>query len=328
MTSAVVIPNWNGAGMLGACLDALVEQTSTPAVVVVVDNGSHDDSVALARSHSCQPVVLELTRNTGFTGAVNAGLAWCISRGHESVALLNNDAQPEPSWLSELEDELSKHPRAAAVASTMLVKDAEASILNSTGEMISAWGLPYARGYLEPDRGQYANCRDVAAASGGASLFRVAALQDIGLFYEPYFAYFEDVDLSLRARLRGWEIRYCPSARVVHQVGGTSSRVPGFREFHTLRNGVVLPLRVFPLPMLVRTTPRLMASFLRSSIGLARKGEAALVIRAWGSVVRLLPGLLVERRRIQRSATLPKGGWRTWITPGRPPNTPLGGHAP
>jgi len=210
MTSAVVIPNWNGREELAVCLDSLAEQTE-PVEVIVVENGSTDGSVEMIRSSYPGVTLLVQPVNLGFAGGVNVGLRYALHRGHEHIALLNNDAVVEQTWLAELIAVMRNRDDLGMVASKFVTLDGRR--IDSTGECYSTWGLPYPRGRDEEDLDAYDDAVDIFGGSGGSTLYRAAMLRDVGLFDEDFFAYFEDIDLSWRAQLRGWRAQLAPPGR-------------------------------------------------------------------------------------------------------------------
>lgn len=239
---AVVVPNWNGADHLAACLDSLLAQ-SMPCRVIVVDNGSVDGSLELLEKYQGLKVILN-QKNEGFTGGVNPGFQRAMDDGLKYVATLNNDAVADKDWLKQLAAALDKNPRAGIATSKIL--DGAGKRIDSTGDYLTVWGLPYPRGRGEADLDRYDDETDIFAASGGASLYRVKTLQEIGLFDQDYFAYYEDVDLSFRAQLAGWKVRYAPGAVVHHQIGATSSKLKGFATYQTMKNQPMLLYKNLP----------------------------------------------------------------------------------
>jgi GT2 family glycosyltransferase len=315
-----VVPTWNGADHLRDCLESLARQTIA-AEVVVVDNGSSDGSPEIARS--CGAAVLELDRNTGFAGAANRGIEWAIARGAGYVALLNNDAIAEADWLERLHDAAERHPEAGTVTAKVLRSDRRT--LDSTGDFYSVWGWPTPRGRDEPDDGRYDEAEWVFAGSGAASLYRVAMLEDVGVFDERYFAYFEDVDLGFRSQLLGWRVRYEPSARAYHEIGATSSRMAGLALRRSAENFVYLFAKNMPGRLALRYLARFLAGYALMLAALLRRGHVAMTVAVLARVARASPALLRERRALlaRRRASdaqidalllkeLPQGimGWR------------------
>lgn len=239
---AVVVPNWNGADHLKACVDSLLGQ-SLSCRVIVVDNGSVDGSLTLLEKYSGLEVILH-DENRGFAGGVNAGFRRAMEDGLKYVATLNNDAVADTDWLRGLATVLDKNPRVGIVTSKIL--DATGKKLDSTGDYLTNWGLPYPRGLGETDKGQYDDQTEIFGGSGGASLYRVKMLEEIGLFDEDFFAYYEDVDLSFRAQLAGWKVRFAPLATVRHAIGATSGKIRGFTAYQTMKNLQLLLYKNLP----------------------------------------------------------------------------------
>jgi GT2 family glycosyltransferase len=314
---AVVIPNWNGAHLLDACLLSLRAQDLPASSVIVVDNGSTDGSRELLRDHHPDVMVVALTSNRGFAGGVNAGFRAAIRSGADMVALLNNDAEADQGWLAALVSAGEAHPEAGVVTGKLLLADG--THLDCAGEGMSVWGMPYPRGRGEVDRGQYDVPDQVFAASGGASLYRVSMLLEVGLFDERFFAYLEDIDLSFRARLRGWDVRYAPAAVARHRMGATSATLPGFTYRHTLRNLTLLYCKDMPAALWWRSLPRFLVEWaLIASSGL-RRGQVAAFATAVAGTVRHLPPTLRARRHVQRRRLVGDAEIAALLSPGLPP---------
>jgi GT2 family glycosyltransferase len=141
----------------------------------------------------------------------------------------------------------------------------------------------------------------ILSACAGASLYRRALLADIGLFDERFFAYYEDTDLSLRARLAGWQVRYVGAAVVRHDLSATSRAIAGFSRYHCTRNLWWLHLKNLPPSLLIRLAPRLVRLQARWLLEAAREREARVVVRAHRDAMRGLPAALRARRHIQRN---------------------------
>jgi GT2 family glycosyltransferase len=301
--TTVVIPNLNGRHFLGPCLDALAAQTDSDLEPIVVDNGSDDGSVAFARERFPYTRVVELGRNHGFAGAVNAGIT--AARG-ELVAFLNNDAEPEPTWLDELRQCLERHPDAAA-ATAKLVNSHATQLLDGAGDGLTASFLPFVRGHGNQDADRYNEEIQVFGASGTASLWRTDVLQMLGGFDERFFAYYEDVDLSFRARLLGYEIWYAPRAVAAHRRGGTAGNDLRFTLYHPAKNRWFFLLKNAPAGLLVRHPLGLVAGEGFWWMRALRSRSPITLLRAYAEVARHLRGLLKERRRLQRSRVVTAG---------------------
>lgn len=298
---SVVIPNWNGAEFLPRCLEALRRQGRPADTLIVVDNGSEDGSLQLLQRDYPEVAVVELPYNHGFAGGVNRGIEAAISADADYIALLNNDAEPEPQWLESLLQTLEQHPEAGVTAAKQVDYEGR---LDSTGEEYSIWGTPFSRGRGEVDRGQYDSDTRIFAASGAASLYRRELFEDVGLFDEWMFAYYEDVDLSFRARLRGWEVRYEPAAIVRHAVGATSDQLGDFRLHHIYKNFPVLFIKNMPGKLFVKYGWRAAGVMDVKNSQLLKHLKLRVFVTLWWSLGRHAPALWGERRRIQRHRTV------------------------
>jgi GT2 family glycosyltransferase len=299
---AVVIPNWNGEQYLADCLRSLQRQTLKPRIIVV-DNGSVDGSVALVERGFPGVELILLPKNTGFTGGVNAGIRACLATDEPFVALLNNDAVAEPGWLAALVSELDANPKVGIA--TAKITNMHGTHLDSTGEFYTTWGLSFARGRGETDLARYDGHREIFGASGGASIFRTSMLKQIGLFDDDFFAYYEDADLSFRAQLAGWQVRYVPEAVVRHRIGATAKKVRGFTTFQTLKNLPLLCLKNVPARLLLLVLPRLFLAYTLFFWSAVARGQGGIALKGWLMSVLLTPKKLIERRRIQRSRQVP-----------------------
>ena len=316
--AAVVIPNWNGAEFLGACLSSLVGQ-SHPAELIVVDNGSTDGSPALVRERFPTVTLLALPGNRGFAGAVNRGIEHALRGGVEYVALLNNDAVAAPDWLERLIACAERHPEAGIVTSKLL--RADGVHIDSTGDFYSCWGWAYPRGRDEPDRGQYdgPERREVFCGSGGASLLRSRMLAEVGLFDEDYFAYLEDQDLGFRAQLMGWRARYEPTALAWHRMMATSGRIAHLDRYLAIRNCIYLYVKNLPAPLVWRYLPRFLLGLALMAANDVRRRRFRAIAGAYLDAARHLPTMLAKRRRVQAARRVEVGYIDSIILHGLPP---------
>jgi N-acetylglucosaminyl-diphospho-decaprenol L-rhamnosyltransferase len=209
MTIDVVIPTWNGRELLERCLESLERQTVEHRVIVV-DNGSSDDTVEVVLERYPAAHLVELERNYGFAGGVNRG----VEQGDgQFVVLVNNDVECDPHFLEELIAPFS-HERVGMTAG-LLLRPGRAAIDNYGLECdatLAAFprfaGAPYPETRVDDD--------NLLGPSGGAAAYRRDALTAVGGFDERMFAYMEDVDLALRLRTHGWLAAGSPKATGIH----------------------------------------------------------------------------------------------------------------
>ena len=251
---AVIVVNWNGIDYLQSCLASMACQTFASYGVIVVDNGSTDGSVQWVRQTFPQVRVIANSRNLGFAEANNVAIAESQS---EYVVLLNNDACPEPDWLTGLVSAAETDIRVGMVASQVTFADRPGT-LDSAGIEVDVLGVAWNRHLGKPvDRGA-TELVHIFGPSGSAALYRRSMLDEIGAFDARYFAYYEDVDLAWRAQRAGWGCLYAPSARVSHVHSATGGRLPGFKAFHLGRNKWRTLFKHYPFARLAPWVPLLL----------------------------------------------------------------------
>ena len=228
VTVSVVVVTWNRRDLLRSCLQSLTrQQLNQTFEVVVVDNGSDDGTpeMVLREFGSVPAFRLKLIRNPenrGFCAANNQGFAASTS---DLIALLNNDAEAEADWLRDLagafeDGDLEDSHEIGMAASKILVYD-DPRRIDKAGHLIYPDGQNRGRGSGELDAGQYDRIEEVLWPDGCAAMYRREMLDEIGGFDEDFFAYADDAELGLRARIAGWRCIYIPSARVRHHRGAT-----------------------------------------------------------------------------------------------------------
>lgn len=310
----MIIPNWNGRRWLPACLAAIGDQTQAPAEVIVVDNGSSDGSLEYVRTEHPEVRLIELHTNTGFAHAVNEGLR--ASRA-DLVALVNTDVVLGRDWVERMAGTLSADPAAASVACKMLSMDDPTEVYDA-GDVLRRDGACEQRGRRGRDDGRWDEPGEVFGACAGAAVYRRAAVLGVGAFDERYFAYLEDIELSLRLRLAGWTCRYEPAV-ALHAGEGSSDRLPGGHHYLVERNTLVLVGTYFPVRWLGYVAYR-QASWAWHAL---REHRLLWHLRGALAALRLMPNALRDRRASARRARVPVSR----AVPARPFRGPrAGGH--
>lgn len=227
---SIIIPHYNGAHHLTTCFTALRAQTYPHLEIILADNGSSDDSVALTRRDFPEVKILALGHNFGFTGAINRGIEQAQG---QILVPLNNDTEVAPGWAQAIVEALRTHPEAGIVACKMLLFDRR-DTLHSAGDGFGVDGIPLNRGVWQKDTGQFDDDVYIFGGCGGAVAYRRELLEDIGLFDEELFMYLEDVDLNWRAQLAGYKTVFAPQAIVYHRLSASGGGV--IASYYTGRN--------------------------------------------------------------------------------------------
>jgi GT2 family glycosyltransferase len=307
---SVVVVNWERCALLRACLNSLARQTVSGFEVIVVDNGSQDGSAAMVASEFPAALLLRNAENRGFCAANNQGIAAAQGR---YIALLNNDAEADWRWLEELLSAFRLGDDVGMAASKILVWENH-SIIDKAGHLIYPDGQNRGRGAGETDRGQYDRVEETAWPDGCAAIYRKDMLDRIGGFDEDFFAYADDAELGLRARLAGWRSIYVPTAVVYHHHGSTLGRFSPERMVLIERNRVWLAAKLFPWRLLLLNPFYFALRVAVGAYGAARgSGEAARFTREQGAGVLVkcfvranlaavtgLPRMLAKRREMAR----------------------------
>jgi GT2 family glycosyltransferase len=293
--SAVVIPNLNGKEDIGECIDSLLKQN---AQIIVVENGSTDNSLEFIKSNFPEVQLIVNKVNKGFT-AVNQGIKKAIDEGYDYVALFNNDALADRDWLKHLVNCLDNNAEVGIATCKFLSYDGDH--IDSTGDIYSNWGLSYPRGRGERVSTKYDNKTDVFGATGGASIYRISMLKEIGLFDEDFFAYFEDVDISFRAQLAGWKVKYVPDAIAYHRQGATSKKMKGFTTYNSIKNIPWVWYKNVPNKYLFSVGIRVNLALVQFIGRAFTRGQGIYAVKGFIRSYMLFPKKQQERRRIQSS---------------------------
>lgn len=312
---SVIVINWNRRELLRACLKSLSHQQGIQFEIIVVDNGSTDGSLELlaevASETNGSPRIRWIANkeNRGFCAANNQGFA---ASDAEFVGLLNNDAEAEPGWLAALLAAFEGRPDVGMAASKILVYE-DPRRIDKAGHLIYPDGQNRGRGSGELDVGQYDRMEEALWPDGCAAMYRHTMLDEIGGFDEDFFAYADDAELGLRARIAGWNCLYAPDAVVRHHRGATLGLVSTRRLELIERNRILLAAKLFPWSLLwlngVYYLARVGASLWAAALGqgeVARfpglKGKLRVVTalcKGNFSALLLLPKILRKRRQVR-----------------------------
>jgi GT2 family glycosyltransferase len=211
-----LILNWNGWQDTIECLHALKQCTYPSLRVIVVDNGSENDSVTQIKRACPDVLLLGSKDNLGFAGGNNIGIRYALTHGAEYVWLLNNDTKPAPEALSALVAKALTDKRIGAVSSVCYYADRPGEVQAWAGGQINLW-TGYVRNNTVPREDIWFN-----SLYGASMLVARDALQDAGLLDEGFFFYLEETEFCLRLREQGWKLAAAPESRVLHKVSAST----------------------------------------------------------------------------------------------------------
>ena len=254
---ACIILNWNGWRDTLECLDALKDCTYPQLTVIVVDNGSSDDSVARIRAAHPDVLLLESGSNLGFAGGNNIGIRYGLAHGADYLWLLNNDTKPAPDALSALVAKALTDKHIGAVASICYYADSPSTVQAWAGSRVNLW-IGYGRITTQPHSDDWFH-----TLNGTSMLVARIAIEDAGLLDQGFFLYWEDTEFCLRLRKKGWRIAAAPDSRVLHKVNASTGGNGLILDRHHTASG----LRILQLHS---PAPRL-ASFLFLMLRFARR---------------------------------------------------------
>jgi N-acetylglucosaminyl-diphospho-decaprenol L-rhamnosyltransferase len=305
-TLSVLIVSWNSREQLTRTLPALLPELGEEDELIVVDNDSSDGAPATVEALAPGARLVRSARNAGFAAACNEGAALA---GGELLVILNPDAAPLPGFGAAIRRPWLEQRGWAAWQA--LVADHGAAEINSAGNPVHFTGIVWAGGHGRPIE-EAPPAGEVPALSGACLAIPRRAWEEAGGFPPEYFLYHEDVDLSLRLRLAGGALGIEPAAIVDHDYEfGASDGKWRWLE----RNRWACLIRVYPAPLLWLLAPALLATELALIPASIAGGWGGQKLGASIDVIRWLPRLLRERRRVQATRKVGAAEFAAWLTP-------------
>lgn len=314
---SIIIPNLNGEEFLPDCLESLkeaIDQAKISIEIILVDNASSDTSpeifTSFCQNHKIKYQLLQLKKNYGFAGAVNRGVEVAKS---DWVLVCNNDLKMDNKWLfiinKTLNNQNSKilNSKMAAITGT---------VLNYDGSRFESQGLKfyysgkcdnisnnkqYSPSFLQ-GRGSGGGF-EIWGASAALTIYNKKIFNQVGGFDEDFFAYEEDVDLSLRLHNLRYQTLYIPNALSYHLGGATSSRMGNFRHRMDAKNWIYIILKNYSTIQLLIYFFPLLIERLRNLSGLIKntplKDIPRDVFKTYGEVIRNIPRMIQKRKQIK-----------------------------
>ena len=238
----VAILNWNGLHHLQTYLPDVFEHSKALADIVVIDNGSTDDSITWCAQNYPEIQIISLKENLGFSGGYNAGLAQIEAK---TYVLMNSDVRTTEGWIPPVIDMMDNEGFAAC--QPLIRNDSDNELFEyagAAGGYIDRHGYTFCAGRIfevfETDHGQYIDNREVFWASGAALFIDSTAFHSIGGLDVDFFAHMEEIDLCWRLKNRGFRVGVCGHSVVYHLGGGTLQKISPFKTYLNFRNNLFL----------------------------------------------------------------------------------------
>ena len=232
---AIILVNWNSYALTDDTLQSLYQTSYQDYDIICVDNASTDDSLNQLKTNHADIILLTCDQNTGFTGGNNKGMQYALAHGYAYTLLLNNDVAVESDFLEPLVQALDANENLGAVQPLIYFHHDRTLIWNA-GSRYNKWlGVTKTIGYNKKDaQHTYRNQNQVDTKAtqpiqnidwitGCAFMVKTDVLKKVGLLYEPFFIYYEDVDLSFRIKNAGYDLGYTP-ASVIYHIAGMSHK--------------------------------------------------------------------------------------------------------
>ncbi len=277
-TVSAVIPTWNRADLLRTIIENLQAQSEPPSQIIIVDNGSRDNSCDVARRFGVD--LLTFPENRGFAVAVNEGIKHATG---DWVFIVNNDVVLQRDWLAKAL-QTAREENAAFVVGKLLRPDGKNEI-DGSWDLVSRAAYAWRSGYGKPDGPVWSTRRRVYSSPMTAALFHRSVFDGIGLLETRFESYYEDVDFGIRCALAGLSGVYEPAAVATHMskttLGKSSYRV----YFLSARNQVLILAKYYSVKTLLRFAwPILVGQFLALLAAAKQKNLIAALRGKWAAL--------------------------------------------
>ena len=276
MKVSVVTPNYNGEKFLKTFFESLNNDSELIGEVIIVDNGSTDNSKEYIRNNTFDfPVkLIENEENLGFSPAVNQGI---LEARYEYVFSLNNDTEVKKGSIKALVDLISSDDNIFSLQAKMLQYNNK-ELIDDVGDEYNllAWTKKTGENHNSTE---YTEVCEIFSACAGAAMYRKSLLSEIGMFDDNFFAYMEDVDLAIRSKINGYRNFLCPDAVVYHIGSATSgSRYNDFKVRLAARNNVWVVYKNLPIPLKITNFIFLFLGFLIKYLFFLKKGFGSIYL--------------------------------------------------
>ncbi|MHC2995246.1 MAG: glycosyltransferase family 2 protein [Candidatus Atribacteria bacterium] len=234
----IVILNWNGWQDTAVCVESLLKISYPNYKILIVDNGSTDDSVKMLSEKFPNVEILQTGENLGYAGGNNRGIEKALANGAEYVFVLNNDTKVDKNFLHPLVDAMEEDKQIGITSGTVYNFDPPHTIQYVGGYFNLYKGTSHAFAKNTIDRGQFNTSKEVSLPCGAAMLIRADILYKIGMINEMFFLFYEEVALSMMVKSAGYKITFTPGSKIYHKIGASGRKKYAQVSYYTIRNRI------------------------------------------------------------------------------------------
>jgi GT2 family glycosyltransferase len=313
---SILVLNFNGKDLLPSCLNSILSQNYDDYELIVADNNSSDGSKEYIKENFPTAILAENSENFGFATGNNRALQH--AKG-EWIFFLNNDAFLEKNCLNILDEHIKNRKPEQLVFAPLMLKSDSPDYVDSAGDILYPWGYAYKYENVLASEQNFSEDREIAAACCGAAVFNKDLLMRLHGFDEDFFLYYEDIDLSLRARHLGAKIYLVPQAKVFHKGSATVGKRTSSRLYYIERNRFWTKLKNFPLITLIKYAPHSFACSLFSLMLWTCRGFFFAWVKSRFAMLKGMPKMLKKRRKIFAESKINSAEFERWLLKTSPP---------
>ena len=298
---SIIIVNYNGGLKLLECVDSVFRYTSD-FELILVDNGSTDDSTSQISRKFPQIIILRNSDNIGFASANNMGIKRAMGKW---LVLLNPDTRVTENWLDNLVNCATSSDQVGIVTPKLLRMDGKT--IDSTGHTFDfRTGQAHDRGSGDIDAGQYEVVEEVPSCCFACVAIKREVIPQTGLLDDKMILYFEDVDYCIRTRIAGWKVFYCPASVVFHARGGLTSPTSAIRQNRAVAYRLRIILKCYNRSNAIKFgATRIGLDMVSMAAGIKNNDVRYFLSYLRSPIWNMANPPVSERRRVQHSRKLP-----------------------
>jgi len=243
---SIIVLNWNSAHDTAECLESLRKLNYPAHEIIIVDNGSTDDSELVLREEYSDIKFIQTGVNLGYAGGNNVGIKYALAHGAELIWILNNDTVVDPDSLREMVVMAQSDPAIGLVGSKIFYYSKPDTLWCVGGGAIdiTSGGRTSLVGSQQNDTGQFDHLSDIGYIAGTSMLAKVSMINIIGMLPEKYFLYFEETDWNLTAQMAGYRTVLASNAIIWHKVKMGAERLNARFVYYLIRNRFLLVKKI------------------------------------------------------------------------------------